>query len=84
VVRYETCDSCLGSGAKDSSHIKVCTKCGGRGGVVSIQKTPFGTVSQVRLSTLIVCLTLIRDDIFLNLPQMSIWLDLVLNFSSTI
>ncbi|XP_078162269.1 uncharacterized protein LOC144557558 isoform X1 [Carex rostrata] len=47
VIRYETCASCFGSGAKDSSHIKICTECGGRGGVVSTRSTPFGAFSQI-------------------------------------
>ncbi|KAJ4767305.1 Chaperone protein DnaJ [Rhynchospora pubera] len=47
VIRYETCNSCSGSGAKDPSCIKLCTECGGRGGVVNTQRTPFGAVSQI-------------------------------------
>ncbi|XP_031130119.1 uncharacterized protein LOC116031906 isoform X2 [Ipomoea triloba] len=43
----EPCDSCSGSGAKSSNCIKVCSDCGGRGGVVKTEKTPFGIVSQV-------------------------------------
>ncbi|PIA26669.1 hypothetical protein AQUCO_09100080v1 [Aquilegia coerulea] len=47
VLCYETCDHCNGSGAKSSSCIKSCMDCGGRGGVVKSQRTPFGLMSQV-------------------------------------
>lgn len=43
----ETCDKCDGTGAKYSSSIKSCTDCGGRGGVMKSQRTPFGIMSQV-------------------------------------
>ncbi|XP_073158732.1 uncharacterized protein [Henckelia pumila] len=45
--RTVTCDDCGGTGAKSSSCLKSCTVCGGRGGVVETQKTPFGIMSQV-------------------------------------
>ncbi|CAN6714458.1 unnamed protein product [Malus baccata var. baccata] len=44
----ETCDDCGGTGAKSDKGIKSCTGCGGRGGVMKTQKTPFGTISQVK------------------------------------
>lgn len=44
---YEACDSCDGTGAKSSDNIKSCSSCGGRGGVIKTQKTPFGVMSQV-------------------------------------
>ncbi|PON60452.1 Chaperone DnaJ [Parasponia andersonii] len=44
---FEVCDSCDGTGAKSSDGIKSCSSCGGRGGVVKTQKTPFGVMSQV-------------------------------------
>ncbi|MQM11411.1 hypothetical protein Taro_044318, partial [Colocasia esculenta] len=47
ITRFETCDNCNGTGAKSSSCIKSCVDCGGRGGVIRTQKTPFGVVSQV-------------------------------------
>ncbi|XP_073110394.1 uncharacterized protein [Elaeis guineensis] len=47
VTRFETCDNCNGTGAKSSNCIKTCTECGGRGGVMKTQRTPFGIVSQV-------------------------------------
>ena len=43
----ESCDKCDGTGAKSSSSIKSCTDCGGRGGVMESQRTPFGIMSQV-------------------------------------
>ena len=48
VTRCETCDTCDGTGAKSINCIKSCTECGGRGGVMRSQRTPFGVVSQVR------------------------------------
>ncbi|CAK7349547.1 unnamed protein product [Dovyalis caffra] len=36
-----------GTGAKSSSCIKPCADCGGRGGVMKTQRTPFGMMSQV-------------------------------------
>ncbi|XP_078429487.1 molecular chaperone Hsp40/DnaJ family protein [Wolffia australiana] len=43
----ETCDVCNGTGAKSADSIKQCSDCGGRGGVMRTQRTPFGVVSQV-------------------------------------
>lgn len=47
VTRFETCVNCSGTGAKSSACIKSCGDCGGRGGVMKTQRTPFGTVSKV-------------------------------------
>lgn len=47
VIRYETCDTCNGTGAKSIHCIKSCAECGGRGGIMQSQRTPFGVVSQV-------------------------------------
>ncbi|KAF3972829.1 hypothetical protein ACB098_04G066200 [Castanea mollissima] len=49
----ETCDKCDGTGAKSSSSIKSCMACGGRGGVMKSERTPFGVMSQV--STCLKC-----------------------------
>ncbi|MEG2507692.1 MAG: molecular chaperone DnaJ [Longicatena sp.] len=38
----ETCDECLGSGAKSKSDIKSCSRCNGTGSVTTQQRTPFG------------------------------------------
>ena len=38
----ETCSRCKGSGAKDSSSIKTCSQCGGRGYVRTQRRTLFG------------------------------------------
>ncbi|RAL37882.1 hypothetical protein DM860_000576 [Cuscuta australis] len=43
----EDCDGCDGTGAKSNNCIKVCSHCGGRGGMVKTEKTPFGIASQV-------------------------------------
>ncbi|KAK4752626.1 hypothetical protein SAY87_021424 [Trapa incisa] len=43
----EVCGKCAGTGAKSTSSVKLCTACGGRGGVMKTQKTPFGMMSQV-------------------------------------
>lgn len=40
----ETCDDCLGSGAKTKSDIKSCTRCNGTGHIVTQQRTPFGVM----------------------------------------
>ncbi|MGI6701493.1 MAG: molecular chaperone DnaJ [Christensenellales bacterium] len=45
VTRNEQCNSCGGTGAKDSSSYKTCGKCGGSGKVTYTQSTIFGTVS---------------------------------------
>lgn len=42
--RIEKCATCKGTGAKDPSSVKVCTKCGGRGVVTVQQRTPFGVM----------------------------------------
>ncbi|MCQ2409558.1 MAG: molecular chaperone DnaJ [Clostridia bacterium] len=46
VKRVEVCKSCLGTGAKDGKAFKTCTQCGGRGKVQTVQRTPFGQISQ--------------------------------------
>ena len=43
----ETCPTCSGSGAKNSSSKVSCPKCGGRGQVVMQQRTPFGIMQSV-------------------------------------
>ncbi|KAG9454725.1 hypothetical protein H6P81_007629 [Aristolochia fimbriata] len=47
VNHFETCNKCNGTGAKSSNSIKSCVECGGKGGVMRAQRTPFGVVSQV-------------------------------------
>lgn len=47
---FETCDRCNGSGANSSKSIKTCSECDGRGRMMKTQRTPFGVVSQVRVS----------------------------------
>ncbi|CAI0400330.1 unnamed protein product [Linum tenue] len=47
VSGFETCGTCDGTGAKSSDCIKSCTGCGGKGGVMKTQRTPFGMISQV-------------------------------------
>lgn len=47
ITCFETCDSCNGTGAKSTASINLCVDCGGRGGVMRTQRTPFGVVSQV-------------------------------------
>ncbi|KAF8014533.1 hypothetical protein BT93_H0371 [Corymbia citriodora subsp. variegata] len=47
VSSSEVCDQCGGTGAKSSSCIKQCSACGGRGGIMKTQRTPFGMMSQV-------------------------------------
>lgn len=39
---YEDCSHCHGTGAKSSSDVKTCTKCGGRGTVIIEQNSIFG------------------------------------------
>ena len=38
----EQCSHCHGSGAKSASDVETCPTCGGRGRVVTQQRTPFG------------------------------------------
>ncbi|XP_057952579.1 uncharacterized protein LOC131146802 isoform X2 [Malania oleifera] len=47
VSYFDACNTCGGTGAKSSSCIKQCSDCGGRGGLMKTQRTPFGTMSQV-------------------------------------
>lgn len=42
--RIEKCPTCNGSGAKNESSIKTCTKCGGTGVINVQQRTPFGVM----------------------------------------
>ncbi|XP_054779660.1 uncharacterized protein LOC129287500 isoform X2 [Prosopis cineraria] len=43
----ETCEVCVGTGAKIGSKMRVCSTCGGRGQVMRTEQTPFGMFSQV-------------------------------------
>ena len=45
VKRTEECNVCHGTGAKDGKSFKTCPQCGGRGQVISVQRTPFGQIS---------------------------------------
>ena len=47
VRRYETCDTCQGSGAKPGTDKHTCSKCNGTGEVRYAQQTPFGQFVQV-------------------------------------
>lgn len=43
----ETCEVCVGTGAKVGSKMRICSTCGGRGQVMRTEQTPFGMFSQV-------------------------------------
>ncbi|CAM8953848.1 unnamed protein product [Rhodiola kirilowii] len=43
----ETCEACMGGGAKMGSKMRICSTCGGRGQVMRTEQTPFGLFSQV-------------------------------------
>lgn len=43
----ETCEVCVGAGAKMGSKMRICSTCGGRGQVMRTEQTPFGMFSQV-------------------------------------
>ena len=45
IRRVESCPDCKGTGAKDGTAFKTCTKCGGSGRVTTTQRTPFGQFS---------------------------------------
>lgn len=47
--RVEKCPTCKGTGAKNGSEFKVCTKCGGRGRVVVNQRTMLGVMQSERV-----------------------------------
>lgn len=47
--RIERCDSCKGTGAKDGTAHKVCTKCGGRGRITVSQRTMLGMMQSERV-----------------------------------
>lgn len=42
VYRYERCDDCKGTGAKNGTEYSTCTTCGGSGQVKQVQNTLFG------------------------------------------
>lgn len=46
VRRELICETCDGSGAKDSSKKHTCDKCNGSGVINNVSRTPFGTVSR--------------------------------------
>ncbi len=43
-----TCSECHGTGAKEGTHPKTCSACGGSGRVTISQRTPFGVVQTQR------------------------------------
>ncbi len=47
VKKYVGCDTCGGSGAKDSGSIQTCNTCGGRGQVQRVQQTFLGQMQTV-------------------------------------
>lgn len=47
IRRYETCDTCEGTGAKPGTDKKTCGECNGTGEVRYAQQTPFGKFVQV-------------------------------------
>ncbi|MEJ8554310.1 molecular chaperone DnaJ [Tepidibacter sp. Z1-5] len=48
INRSENCDECSGTGAKPGTSKKTCPTCGGSGEVKQAQRTPFGTMMNVR------------------------------------
>ncbi len=48
-ARIEKCPVCNGTGAKDASSVKTCSKCGGRGRIMFSQRTPFGVMQTERV-----------------------------------
>ncbi len=44
INRKETCPTCAGSGAAPGTSPETCTQCGGRGVVLTQQRTPFGVM----------------------------------------
>jgi molecular chaperone DnaJ len=47
IFRYETCDTCSGSGAKPGTSPKTCDRCHGTGQVRTQRNTPFGSFVSV-------------------------------------
>lgn len=47
IQRWETCDTCDGSGAEPGSSVHTCEVCGGSGQVRRAQRTPFGQFMNV-------------------------------------
>ena len=48
IERMENCPHCHGTGAKNGTAVKVCPKCGGRGSVTIVQRSPFGQIGTTR------------------------------------
>ncbi len=48
-TRIEKCNTCNGTGAKNGSSVKTCSKCGGRGRVVVQQRTMLGVMQTERV-----------------------------------
>ena len=49
INRSEECKDCKGTGAKDGTAFKTCSKCGGTGSVSIVQNTPFGQIRNTRV-----------------------------------
>ncbi|MCL1953226.1 MAG: J domain-containing protein, partial [Firmicutes bacterium] len=48
VTRYESCNPCNGTGAKNGTAFTKCSTCGGSGSMRMAQDTPFGRIVQQR------------------------------------
>ena len=48
-TRVEECPDCKGTGARNGTAYKTCSKCGGAGTYTSVQNTPFGQIRNSRV-----------------------------------
>ncbi|MBQ2714570.1 MAG: molecular chaperone DnaJ [Clostridia bacterium] len=44
INRNEECKDCKGTGAKDGTKLKTCSRCNGTGTILTVQNTPFGRI----------------------------------------
>lgn len=49
INRIEECDECKGTGAKNGTAYKTCSKCGGKGTINVVQNTAFGQMQSTRV-----------------------------------
>ncbi len=49
INRSEECKDCKGTGAKDGTKLRMCSRCNGTGAINTVQNTPFGRIQNTQV-----------------------------------